>query len=85
MSHLPLLPVGTKGMMEDTVLKAEAGFFWEILNLISSTAQNKRSSRKDTHKPYSNGQVWARSLFWPRNKGELYYELLEENMPQRQP
>jgi len=49
MSHLPLLPVGTKGMIEDRVLKAEAGFPWETVNLTFSTAQNKRNSRKDTH------------------------------------
>lgn len=54
MSHLPLLPVGTKGVMEDRVLKAEAGFLWEIVNWIFSTAQSKRSSRKDTHKPCAN-------------------------------
>lgn len=50
-----MLPVGTKGMMEDRVLKAEAGFLWEIVNSIFSTAQSKRRSRKDTHKPYANG------------------------------
>lgn len=41
-------------MMEDRVLKAEAGFLWEIVNWIFSTAQSKRSSRKDTHKPCAN-------------------------------
>lgn len=55
MSHVPLLPVGTEGMMEDRALKAETGFLWDTVNLVFSTAQNKRSSRKDPHKPYSNG------------------------------
>lgn len=50
-----MLPVGTKGMMEDRVMKAEAGFFWKIVNLVFSTVQNKRSSRKDTNKPCADG------------------------------
>lgn len=72
MSHVPLLPVGTEGMMEDRTLKAEVGFLWETVDLVFNTAQNKRNSRKYPHKPYSNGpDLGCEFLLAKKEGGEL--------------
>lgn len=84
MSHLPLSPVGTKGMMEAWALKAKAS---SGRYSGSSSAQLKaREAPERTHTDLKlMDQMWGRSFSWPRNRIESYNGFLGENMPQRQP